>query len=289
VEQAFDVLLSRLTPSGVEVVASSSHRISVLDSLKTNYSVVSFFRSGSFGAGTSIRYHSDVDYFASLGGPVNGSSATLRLLRDSLKKRFPSTPIEVDSPAVVVEFGTNGSEKYEIVPAHFETTTPEGAGQYWIPDPTGGWMLSSPDSHTKYVRTLDQLRGDRVRPLIRLLKAWKYYNELDISSFYLEMAVVTYVKKVPNINPLVYSEDLSFVLQFIADLRDLSDPTGTASYVTPFSPGSDTVRAKQVLAADIKTSISALRAQYQGDENQAFAYWNALFMEKFPSRFGIIT
>jgi hypothetical protein len=65
-DEAFRVFLTRLTPSQTETEAAKSRRKSIEDCLTTNFEMMRFFRSGSFGSGTSVRGYSDVDYFASI-------------------------------------------------------------------------------------------------------------------------------------------------------------------------------------------------------------------------------
>ena len=45
---------------------------------------------------------------------------------------------------------------------------------------------ASPDAHNAYVASIDTKFGGKVKPLIRFIKAWKYFRDVPISSFYLE-------------------------------------------------------------------------------------------------------
>src|SRR5207237_177191 len=110
---------SKLTPSSTESAAAKSHRGSIEACLTSELGMLRFFRSGSFGYGTSIRNYSDVDYFASLPADriSQNSSTTLELVKGVLDRRFPNTGVLIRGPAVVVPFGTDRSETTEIVPA----------------------------------------------------------------------------------------------------------------------------------------------------------------------------
>src|SRR5947209_5847805 len=55
-----------------------------------------------------------------------------------------------------------------------------------------GWMRSSPDAHNDYVRSIDNKHTGKVKPLIRFIKAWKFFKQVPISSFYLELRVAKY-------------------------------------------------------------------------------------------------
>ena len=185
VEEGFRIFHGWLTPTGGDTQAAKSHRASIEACLKSNFEITRFFRTGSFGNGTSIYRHSDVDYFASI--PTKNlkenSAATLRQVRDALVTRFPNTGVHVSTPAVVVPFGTDASESTEVVPADYIKTDKDGNLIYEIADGDGGWMRSSPDAHKSYVDEIDSKLHGKVKPLIRFLKAWKYYRTYPLAPF----------------------------------------------------------------------------------------------------------
>ncbi|MDO8717235.1 MAG: hypothetical protein Q7J73_10610, partial [Dehalococcoidales bacterium] len=143
-----NTFLSWLTPTVTESENAKQHRASIEACLSSAYDMKRFFRTGSFGNGTSVSYHSDVDYFASIPRQNlnNNSSLTLSKLKDVLDARFPNTGVVVDAPAVVVPFGDDPSETTEIVPADFISRANE-CSLYEIPNGTGGWLRASPESH----------------------------------------------------------------------------------------------------------------------------------------------
>jgi len=122
----FDKFLTRLTPTGGETEAAKNHRASIEACLTSKLGMLRFFRTGSFGNGTSISGYSDVDYFASLPSEHISSYSELTLikLKSVLDTRFPQTGVHIDSPAVVVPFGSIRSETTEIVPSTFFQNTP---------------------------------------------------------------------------------------------------------------------------------------------------------------------
>ena len=126
INQGFDAFHSNLTPSGNESGKASSHKSSITSRLEEYYDLKQLFYSGSANNGTSISQHSDTDFFAKI--PVeklkNNSSTTLTDIKECLQGRFTSTSIYVDSPAVVLEFGSGDWDVAEVIPACFiETTT----------------------------------------------------------------------------------------------------------------------------------------------------------------------
>src|SRR5689334_6790916 len=98
IDEGFRDFLIRLTPTPTESEAAKYHRASIEQCLENNFGLRRFFRSGSFGNGTSISGYSDVDYFASIPSErlKRNSSITLSEIRAALDTRFPRTGVHVD-------------------------------------------------------------------------------------------------------------------------------------------------------------------------------------------------
>ena len=151
-------------------------------------------------------------------------------MRDALDRRFPSTGVRVNCPAVKVPFGTVPSETTEIVPADYVAQTGNQYLVYDIPDCAGGWMRSSPDAHNDYVRSIDNRHTGKVKPLIRFIKAWKFFKQAPISSFYLELRVAKYADGEKDI---IYAYDVRRVFDMLCqnNLADMRDPMGVSGYI----------------------------------------------------------
>src|SRR5690606_35163324 len=115
IEQGFSDFLEKLKAKVPESQAAKNHRASIETCLRNNFGLNRFVRIGSFGNGTSVSGYSDVDYLASI--PANevttSSSYFLTKVRNALDTRFPLTGVRIDTPAVVVPFGTYKSETTE--------------------------------------------------------------------------------------------------------------------------------------------------------------------------------
>ncbi len=284
VEEGFSIFHERLTPSGGDTQAAKSHRASIEACLKKHFEITRFFRTGSFGNGTSVYGYSDVDYFASI--PTKNlkesSAATLRQVRDTLVTRFPNTDVHVSTPAVVVPFGTDVSESTEVVPADCIKIDKDGNLIYEIADGDGGWMRSSPDAHKSYVDEIDGKLGGKVKPLIRFLKAWKYYRNVPISSFYLEMRIAKYASEEKFI---VYSMDVRNILKLLVDkqLAALQDPKGISGYISPCSSDTKKSDALSKLETAFTRAEKAREAEKSEKISEAFDWWDLVFAMKFPS------
>ncbi len=284
VEEGFRVFHERLTPTGGESEAAKRHRASIEMCLKNNFRITRFFRTGSFGNGTSIRGYSDADYFASI--PTENlkqdSSATLREVRNVLDARFPNTGVAVRTPAVLVPFGTDTSESTEVVPADFIEEDENGYPIYEIADGSGGWIKSCPDAHNAYVTYINGELGRKVKPLVRFLKAWKYNRNVPISSFYLELRVAKYAS---GENSILYSIDVKNVLKMLWDnqLAAIQDPMGISGYIYPCSTDTKKYDALSKLETALVRTQKAREAEEAEKIRDAFYWWNLVFAEKFPA------
>ncbi|WP_178861608.1 SMODS domain-containing nucleotidyltransferase [Thiomicrorhabdus cannonii] len=283
INQGFNDFHNKLKTSAVETEAAKSHRSSIEACLKNNFGLNRFTRIGSFGNGTNINSYSDVDYLACLptSALTETSTASLVKVKNALDARFPNTGVKVSTPAVVCPFGTYKSEDTEVVVADYRREE-SGFKVYEIADGNNSWMEVSPDAHNHYVSTVDKKHGGKVKPLIRFIKAWKYYRDVPIKSFYLEMRVAKYADDESSI---VYDIDVKNILAMLRDneLAAMQDPMGVAGYVYPCK--SDTL--KQDALSKLKTAATraekARESEANGDTKTAFDWWRLLYNDNFPT------
>jgi len=285
ISKAFEDFHTRLTPSTAETSALSSHRTSINACLKSNYGMTNFFRTGSIGNGTSIKGHSDTDRFAVIpSGNLSSNSATsLRQIKETLRVRFPTTGVYVDSPAVICPFGNRASQTTEIVPA-YHLTPSNGFNVYGIPNMNGGWMKSSPAAHNSYVSGANSKKGiaKKVKPLIRFVKAWKCYRNVPINSFYLELRVTKYALSEPSI---LYQIDIKNVFKMLIDinLASMQDPMGVSGLISACNTEAKRLDAMSKLRTAYTRAENAWDYEQKGNVQQAFYWWNMLYDQNFPS------
>lgn len=284
IDEGFRDFLNRLTPSPSESAAAVSHRASIEARLKNDFGLRRFFRIGSFGNGTSISGFSDVDYFASLPRDqlTNSSNYTLGKVRNALDARFPNTGVRVNCPAIKVPFGTSPSETTEVVPADYIEKTSAGHFVYDIPNCGDGWMRSSPDAHNAYVGGQNERLACKVKPLIRFIKAWKFFRQVPISSFYLELRTAKYAE---GENTIIYGIDVKRLLRrlYDMDLPAIQDPMGISGYIYPCSSDVKLADAKSKLATAVNRAEKAYEAEQAGKISDSFDWWKLLFGERFPN------
>lgn len=286
VDEGFEEFLRRLVPTEAQREAGAKHRATVKAALESRLSLSNFFETGSFTHGTGIRGRSDIDALASIGNDKPESSYTaLTWVKDALETRFPSTTVTIRRPAVVVEFGS-GYETWEVIPGFITGRGGEGQYVYDIPSATtgGGWIDSAPKEHLKYVNECNQKPTKaKAKALARLIKAWKYYRDVPISSFYLEMRCAQHVA---TQTAYVHVWDVCQVLEKLDshELAAMNDPKAASGRIHACSSDSTRTDALSKLSRAATRARKALDA-YQAEKiDDAFNYLDLLFGGKFPAR-----
>lgn len=284
VAQGFDAFLGDITPTASQRAAAASHRASVRSALEVRLPVNGFFETGSFSHGTGIRDHSDVDVLVSIGSPRPGTADTaLGWVKDALSARFPGTIVRVSRPAVVVEFA-GGGEAWEVIPGFLTGCGGRDQLVYDIPGPSFGWIDTAPQEHLAYVNKCNQQpdHGD-AKALARLTKAWKYYNSVPVSSFYLEMRAAQHVSAQIT---YIHVWDVCQLLEQLQahGLSAMNDPTGLVGRIQPCSSEAKKNEALSKLDTAATRARKALDAHNDGNLDTSFYYLNLLFGGRFPAR-----
>jgi hypothetical protein len=245
-------------------------------SIKSDY----LFESGSWSHGTAIAAKSDVDYMAWIDSerPLLPSSALARLrqvIDDSCGDDVYK--VRTTSPVVSVEFYTE--PHFEIVPAYYERYVGDTI-VYWIPGRGDEWVLSAPDAHLAYVNRQNDRLGRKLKPLVRLMKAWKYFVDAPVSSFYLEMRTAEYAA---GESTVLFEIDLPAVFRAIVGVgaRDMNDPEGLVGRIPACAS-----KEKRILTLSLMRD--AMNSLDLADEarrrRNASDYWSNMY-DVFGSRF----
>lgn len=287
VHDAFTQFSASLRTQAYETQAAASHRTSIESRLQASFGMSAFFRTGSFGNGTNVTGYSDVDYFAVI--PTENlkgdSGATLAALANDLRLRFPTTSgIRVDNPGVIIPFGLDGAEATEIVPVDLTGQTHLGFRQFDMPDGSGGWKFSAPESHKAYMKSLDDDLGGNARRLVRIVKAWKYFRGVQIKSFYLEMFVARYCK---TESIILFEHDVRTVLRLLVEggLAPIIDPRFPNDGVF-LHPCNTELQRSDSLASAVRASgwaEEAVEANSNSKVGRAFERWDLVFNGNFPA------
>ncbi|HAS46693.1 MAG TPA: nucleotidyltransferase [Microscillaceae bacterium] len=290
VEQGFVQLLKNVEALKGAQSKVKKHKDSVKNCLYEKLGCVFLPETGSFGNGTEVRHHSDSDFFAVLPKKEasNDSNYVLRKVKNALKGRFSTTSeISIDCPSVKIPFGYYASETMEITPCYIDSNQRIGHKSYrvyGIPDYKEGWMFSSPQVHNYYVKQNDIRLHFRLKPLIKLVKTWKYYNKVRLHSFYLELRCT----KAMHEEKIIYSFD-SYLLKSLKYLKlcklaKIQDPMGISGLVASSKTDNQKEGAWSKLNTAVSRAEKAVAARKKGDIDKAFEEWDKFFNGKFPKR-----
>ena len=287
-EEGFEKALEWIVPLPTERNKAISHRDSVRNCFRNNFNCLSFFETGSFGNKTGVRHFSDTDYFA-VCPPENlsgKSSYVLQKVKKALQTTFSRTQnIRINSPAVAIIFGKHRSENLEITPCflHKMSDTPLGKKRsYAIPAPRGKWMFSSPQAHNAYVELHNKRLKGKLKPLIRLIKAWKFYQGVPISSFYLELRITKFFEDRKRID---YETDLYGIIKKLYDIQlaNIRDPMKVSGTISACVTGLKKDAALSKLATAYSRTSKAYLCRNKNLDD-CFYWWKMFFNGKFPSR-----
>jgi len=276
IDEGFEQFLRKLTPTEAEQAAAARHSAELQRELSARFPVERFWQTGSFDNGTAVHRYSAVDYFALISWQRPGDSTlALTAIRDALKERFPSARIRADRPAVVVEFS---DLNYDIIPAF------QAGAEFvcYIPGPFSGWITASPDAHQAYVNDCDYRSQGIAKNMARLLKAWKYANDVPVSSFYLEMYAATYMARNPFRSWLPTLNNL-FTELLYGKLAEVHDPTGAGARITACETETQREETLSKLRTAYTRSSQAVWLDSNGMTPHAFLYIDEVFNGIYPA------
>ncbi len=284
IDSGFRDFLLQLSSSLSQSKVTQSYLTSIKSCLRDNFGLSRFFPTGSFCNKTSIVRYSDVDYFACIytGELSQNSGIALNEICNTLTTEFSKISFIVDCPAIKIIFDQDVREFMEIVPAQYIQTTDNGYFIYTIPDCLNGWIKASPEIYNAYIREVDQRLEGKVKPLIRFIKAWKYYRQVPISSFYLELGVTKYAE---NKKIIIYDLDIYQFFLYLKNLElsPLYDNIGISGYTIPCSNEVQQINALSKLSKAVLLTKQAIEAKEKGNIREAFDWWNILYDGRFPS------
>lgn len=266
-------LVRTMTPDEAARTAAARHREEIEDWLTSDLEIVRMRETGSWHHGTALDGFSDVDYFVTMRGiRPTASSAALETLRSSLVRGVQGAFVSVDRPAVRLRYFDDGPD-VEITPAYYQDTD-----DYDIPDPEGaGWIRSNPAVHLEYVDRAQNETDGRAKSLIRLVKTWRAWNRVPLSSFYLEMRTAQYAL---GHTPIIYDWDLRDFFKSLSSngLREMNDPTNYGRRIATGANGlTEAITAKHAVDEAARLAALAREAAEADDHGSAIGYLVRLF------------
>ena len=147
---------------------------------------------GSYGRNTANEFVSDIDLVCILPYETyqrfnqyvnNGQSALLQAVKQAIAKTYPCTSLKGDGQIVDVTF--SDGMKFEILPS-FENN--DGRSLIYANSNDGGsWQVTDPRPEIKAFQDMNKECNDNLYSLCRMVRAWKYTNNVDIKSCLLDL------------------------------------------------------------------------------------------------------
>ncbi len=282
VEDGFHELIKKLNPKFSEPEYSESNLHLIEKLLQDNFDMSYMIRYGSGGHGTHIARYSAIDCFAVIPKDKlhEDSLKSLEKIHEILLPEFPDATIREGRPAIIVQFGGRTSDKHCIVPA-YEIGEKNGQDVFGIPGPSGRWIQSCPGGHSAWINKLNDNLNKRLRNMIRVIKAWNYYNDQPLWSFYIELCVADYFKSDYSI---LFSVDVRNFLKYLHQrgLKPFEGSVGSNEVVYGTSKDDREAALAKIYAA-VEMADKAVRCEQTGNISEAFYWWRKVFNFRFPA------
>jgi hypothetical protein len=239
-------------------------------------------QTGSYGRHTAIDGVSDLDMvfelpakelerYKKLNG--NGPSCMLQEVRESLKKRYPNTPIKADGQVVGVFF-----DRYhvEVLPAFL---TADGDYTYGDSNNGGSWKTTKPRPEIKAINELNKTTNGNLKDVCKMLRAWKNKAGVGIGGLLVDTFAYNFFSQTNKFNDATYSDYPSLFLALYTYLGALPEQDYW------MAPGSgQRVRCKSKFQAKAKKAAKRCQEAIDavGDEAQS-KVWRKIFGKHFPT------
>ena len=291
IAESFSKLLSRIHPVELELNRAGSHASTMKSRLEKYFDLRKFDLIGSHSRNSAVRKYSDVDFFALFsrddvrwGGKYIDSRTLLNKVAFILKGRYPQTAIGRDRQALVIGFG-DGNYAVDVVPAFFEEFDNELRSPiYSIPDSVGGWIVTSPYLHNRYINEANEQSNSKLIRTIQLIKWWQFSRipKIPLKTFHLEILLAC--EGVCN-GAKSYSECLTevFDLLYKRQCRPFRDPLKISGLIN--ATNTELQRDNLYRAVSLSRERASRALDFENSEKtiQAKRLWSIIFNGKFPS------
>lgn len=201
--------------------------------------------SGSYMKSTAVAGSADIDILVSLSRDVLiGNTPNLSSLYHSLSRYLVAAgyPTRLQNVSIGLE---KDGVRIDLVPAVKHPGNTNDHSLYKRKADT--WTKTNVDIHINTVRSSGRT-GD-----IKAIKIWRNLHRLDISSFYLELAVLEALSGKPLYDP---AANFMHVLDFFSNKfvgRSFYDPANTANLISDeLSPAEQTAIKNQAISSRLK-------------------------------------
>ncbi len=283
VTKAFDELLANLRLTEYEESMAAGRVRNVQKILTESYTCAQNpWAIGSYGRQTLVRWKRDIDMMVAFGDVYwptyqYDSRSFLYAVRNVLNKAYGNT--DVSSKQVAVRMLLTGGLQVDLVP-----TFVCASGGFYMPDGRKGWKKTNPPYHDTLMTDANVRLGSKLKPVVRLMKAWNHVNGRHLHSFHLEMVVERMWRNATALpaTPAALCESLRAASSWVAS--SLADPwTGSSEMLDAYLNADERALTVRLLKEDAARAKDALKLAEDGEMVKAFERWNVVFNKQFPA------
>lgn len=239
---------------------------------------------GSYGRGTDIFGHSDVDMFAQLPWALyntynsytwNGQSSLLQAVRSSLLTTYPLTEIGGDGQVVVVRF--QDGIRFEVLPGFSHS---DGTITYPDSNNGGSWKLTNPIPEIAAINAANNQYQKKVKHLARMARAWKQKHSVPIKGLLIDTFACNFM------NGWAYNDKSYLYYDFMTRdfMKYLSERDSKQGYwLVPGSNQWVTRIGNFETKASHAHNLALEAINNEGNPVKASLKWNAIFGWFYPS------
>jgi hypothetical protein len=283
VKAAFEELLDRLTLTSPQRAAAQGHASRVKAFLSEEFVMSSdgAWVTGSFSRGTLTRWQRDVDVMAALSVSKyddeygSDSRKLLYFVRDALNDEYESTTVSSRQLSIKLDFS---DFVVDVVPCFRRK-----GGGYLMPNGSHGWRATNPPFHATLMKTADEAHDYRLKPLVRLMKAWNIANSSHLASIHVELLVQEmWDEKTIGPYPSAVAKTLKAMPSWLRS--SFADPwTGSSRAIDADLSDDDRSTATSLAQEDAKRAAAAEAYRAEGESENAIERWNIVYNHKFPA------
>jgi len=282
---AFDELRAQLQVTSTQKATAQAHVNGLVSFFRENFVLASddeVFATGSYRRETMVRWTRDVDVIATLSVSKynavygNDSSKLLYMVREALNKRYGSTTVSSKKVAVKLDFSDIVAD---VVPCFLRK-----GGGYLIPNGTGGWRATNPPFHSRLMRDANIAKDQRLKPLVKLIKAWNIANGHHLASIHVELMVERIWREASSVSapyPLAVAQSLKAMPGWLRS--SFPDPWPHGRAVDTDLAMSDRQTAIRMLKEDAAGAEEAELNRRMGHDKEAIERWQVIYRNKFPA------
>lgn len=236
------------------------------------------FGIGSHRRFTLIRPERDVDVLAPLASAYWGvyekdSRSFLYWVREKLKKNYSTTRISTRGLSIKLAFNVIEAD---VVPCFKR----RGEG-FLMPDGSKGWMATNPPFHIDMMAASNVAHEEKLKPIVKLLKAWNTDNTHHLQSFHVELMTerIWAGRKIPT-HPAAVASSLASMSKMVGGA--FNDPWRPGQRLDLYLTASERDVAQRLLAADADRAATAESYRLSGKDAEAYERWKVVY-SSFPA------